>query len=292
MFAWDDLRYLAAFARHRSLSAAARQLKVDHVTVARRIAALEDALKLKLVDRRQRSYRLTGDGERIVAQASAMETAAFAVERTARGRQPEPAGEVVLSAPPGLASLLIAPQLATLRTRHPGIRLRLVGEKRTASLTRREADIALRLSRPSERDLVIRKVGALTFGLYASPGYLASHAPPAFEFIDYDDSLTAAPQQVWLQAFAGTRPIVLRASDIESHRAAARAGVGIAALPRYLGDVDEGLRRIDVASAPATRDVFIVVHRDLARAPLVRPVLDFVADCLKVLRPTGPRRTS
>lgn len=284
MLAWDDLRYLAVFARQRSLSAAARQLKVDHVTVGRRINALEAALNLKLVDRRQRSYLLTADGERIARLADAMETAAFAVERAARSRQPELSGEVAISAPPGLASMLIAPRLAVLRGRHPGLRIRLIGEKRTASLSRREADVAVRLSRPAEPELVIRKVGSLSFRLYASPHYLASRAPSAFEFIDYEDSLSGAPQQLWLQAIAGPRPVVLRASDIESHRAAARAGVGVAVLPRYLGDDDDGLRRIDVASDPPARDIFLAVHRDLARAPLVRPVLDFVAACFKALR--------
>ena len=100
MFDWEDLRYFATFAREKSLSAAARHLKVDHATVARRIASLESALNLKLVDRRPRSYDLTANGERIAALGSKMEDEAFAVGRAAMAGQMGLTGEVSVSAPP------------------------------------------------------------------------------------------------------------------------------------------------------------------------------------------------
>jgi DNA-binding transcriptional LysR family regulator len=279
MFDWEDLRHFAALAREKSLSAAARRLKVDHATVARRIAALESSLHLKLVDRRPRSYALTADGERIAALAARMEGDAFAVGRAARAAQPGLVGEVAISAPPSLASALIAPHLGVLRTRHPDINLRLAGEKHFASLSRREADLAVRLSRPTEAALVTRKIGTIAFALYASADYLAGHSSEAFAFIGYDESLEDVPQQRWLTTIAGTRPIVLRTNDLESQRAAVRAGVGVAALPSYLGDPDGDLRRVDAGRKPVTREVFLVVHRDLRRTPLVRTVMDFLIDC-------------
>src|SRR5262249_51527761 len=112
MFDWEDLRYFAALTREGSLSAAARALKVDHATVARRVAALEDALGMKLVDRRGRSYELTADGERIAALASRMEDEADTIGRAARAVRPGLTGEVSISAPPNLASTFIAPRLA------------------------------------------------------------------------------------------------------------------------------------------------------------------------------------
>jgi DNA-binding transcriptional LysR family regulator len=279
MFDWEDLRHFAALAREHTLSAAARALKVDHATVARRIAALEASLGLKLVDRRPRSYVLTADGERIAAQAARMEEASFDVGRAARAAQPVLAGEVSISAPPLLASTLIAPRLAELRDAHPGIHVRLIGEKRSASLSRREADLAVRLSRPTEKRLVVRKIGTIEFRLYAAPRYLAAHEPGNFEFIGYDESLDDVPQQRLLKAAAGTRAIVLRTNDIDSQRVAARAGVGIATLPRYLGDTDAALVPLDLKMKSVTRDIWLVVHSDLRRAPPVRAVMTFLVAC-------------
>lgn len=279
MFDWEDLRHFAALAREHTLSAAARGLKVDHATVARRIAALEASLGIKLVDRRPRSYVLTADGERIAALASRMEEASFAVGRAVRAAQPGLAGEVSISAPPLLASTLIAPRLAELRKTHPDIHVRLIGEKRSASLSRREADLAVRLSRPTEKRLVVRKIGAIAFLLYATPDYLLAHEPESFEFIGYDQSLDEVPQQRWLKAAAGGRAIVLRTDDIDSQRAAARAGVGIAALPRYLGDADTALVPLDVRMKSVSRDVWLVVHGDLRRAAPVRAVMAFLVAC-------------
>jgi DNA-binding transcriptional LysR family regulator len=279
MFDWEDLRHFAALAREHTLSAAARALKVDHATVARRVAALEASFGLKLVDRRPRSYVLTADGERIAAQIARMEEASFAVDRAARAAQPVLAGEVSISAPPLLASTLIAPQLAQLRNAHPDIHVRLIGEKRSASLSRREADLAVRLSRPTEKRLVVRKIGTVEFRLYAAPRYLAAHEPESFEFIGYDESLGDVPQQRWLKAAAGRRPIVLRTNDVDSQRAAARAGVGIATLPRYLGDADAALAPLDVRMKSLTRDIWLVVHGDLRHAPPVRAVMTFLVAC-------------
>jgi DNA-binding transcriptional LysR family regulator len=278
MFDWEDLRHFAALARDKSLSAAARRLMVDHATVARRVAALEAALELKLVDRRPRTYALTADGERIAELAARMEEEAFALGRAARASKPGLTGEVAISAPPTLATTLIAPWLGPLRRRHPGICIRLDGEKRSASLLRREADIAVRLFRPSEKNLVVRKVGRLVFALYAAPAYLAEHRPADYAFIGYDDALAHLPQQHWLKALVGSRPIVARISDLDGHRMAARAGVGLAALPTYLGDADAGLARVAVRTRPATREVWLAVHSDLRRVPAVQAVMAFLGE--------------
>ena len=136
MLDWEDLRHFLMLAREGTLSAAARGLGVDHATVARRIRAIESETGLKLVDRRARSYTLTDEGRRVAATAEPMEQAAFAVGRAVQAVKPGVRGEVAISAPPSLASALIAPQIVRLRRRHPGIALKLIGEKRTASLSR------------------------------------------------------------------------------------------------------------------------------------------------------------
>jgi DNA-binding transcriptional LysR family regulator len=278
---WEDLRHFVVLAREGTLSAAARLLGVDHATVARRVAALEADTGLKLIDRRARSYQLTDDGKRIAATAMPMEQAAFAVGRAVQAAKPDLRGEVSISSPPSLANALIAPQLFRLRHRHPGIRIKLIGEKRTASLNRREADVALRLSRPREPGLIARKIGSFGFGLYGAPIYLKQTPRHALAFIAYDDSMDDAPQQKWLQAMAAGQEIVLRTNDLENQAAAARTGVGLAVLPQFLGDPDPRLERYDVAPAPPSREVWLLVHRDLRQTPLVRAVLEFLTDCIK-----------
>ncbi|MGY3237407.1 MULTISPECIES: LysR family transcriptional regulator [unclassified Bradyrhizobium] len=277
---WSDLQHFLALAREGTLSAAARSLDVDHVTVARRVAALEASTSLKLVDRRPRSYELTEDGKRLAEIGAPMAETAFAVERAALASKSEIGGEITISAPPSLANLLIAPRLVRLRQQHPGIRIKLIGEKRTASLNRREADLALRLSRPTEPGLVARKVGYFEFALYGSPDYLKATPAHAFAFVAYDSSMDEVPQQRWLMRFAGTREIVLRTNDLENQAAAARTGIGLAALPKFLGEPDPRLERHDVAGRPVGREIWLVLHRDLRRTPAIRAVASFIESCL------------
>jgi DNA-binding transcriptional LysR family regulator len=278
---WEDLHHFVTLAREGTLSAAARTLGVDHATVARRVAALEQSTGLKLVDRRARTTVLTDDGRRIAAVATPMEEAAFAVGRAAQAAKPGVDGEVSVSAPPNFASSVIAPQLVRLRAQHPGIHIKLIGEKRKASLSRREADIALRLMRPVEGGLLVRKIGSFGFSLYGAPDYLEKTPPHALSFIGYDASMAESPQEVWLRTIIGEREVVLRTNDLETQVAAACSGLGVAALPHYLGDSNPRLQRYTVTQKPISRDVWLAVHRDLRQVPAVRAVMEFLVSCLK-----------
>lgn len=281
---WDDLRHFAAFAHAKSLSAAAARLRVDHATVGRRIASLERTLGVKLVDRRARVPALTAEGERIAALVLRMEDAALGVTRAARGLAPAIGGEVSVSAPPTLANALIAPRLGTLHARHPAIRIRLLGEKRIASLARREADVSLRLVRPTEAGAVGRKLGSFVFALYGERGYVAGPRGGR-GVIAFDEDGARLPQQRALLAYAGKRgrSIVLRTNDLESQIAAARAGVGVAALPDFVAARHPELVRVRGGRAVA-RDVWLVVHEDLRAAPSVRAVIDFLVEACRALR--------
>lgn len=281
---WEDLRHFVALAREGSLSAAARALGVDHATVARRISALEADTGMKLVDRRARSYVLTDAGKRVAETATPMEDAAFAVERAALATKAGLRGAITVSSPPALTNALIAPQLYRLRQRHPGICLTLIGEKRAASLNRREADIAVRLSRPTESGLVARKVGSFGFSLYGSPQYLKETPRSAFGFISYDRSMDDSPQQQWLKAIIAGREIVLCSSDLENQVVAACTSMGLAMLPHFIGDAEPRLQRLVIDSNTVRRDVWLIVHRDLRGAPAIRAVTEFLGDCLKDLR--------
>ncbi|HEY4316576.1 MAG TPA: LysR family transcriptional regulator [Herbaspirillum sp.] len=279
MFDWEDLRHFTVFAREKSLSAAARRLKVDHVTVARRIAALEGSLGLKLVERRPRAYFLTADGERIAELGERMELESFAVQRSAAAGQSSIKGEVAVSAPPNIAAALIAPRLGELRDRYPDLRIRLDGDTRNISLVRREADIAIRLSRPTDQELVVRKLATVAFSLYAAQAYLAANGAGVHAYIGYDASMDATPQQAWLHLQAGDAPIVLRSNDLAIQAAAAAAGMGIAVLPDFMGGRDQHLVRLPHAGAGLEREVWVAVHSDLRHAPRIQAVMAFLAEC-------------
>jgi DNA-binding transcriptional LysR family regulator len=292
MFDWEDLRYFSVFAQEGSLSGAARRLDVDHVTVARRILALETSLRLKLVDRRKRAYLLTGEGERIAELGARMEQESFAVERTAAAGQTGVSGDVTISAPPSMAAAIIAPRLAGLREQHPALRVCLTGATRMASLARREADLAVRLSRPTEGDLVVRKLGTVAFSLYGAASYVNAVAPADYGFVAYDDSMEGSPQQDWLIQQAGDRPVVMLSNELEIQAAAVRAGVGIAALPAFLGDRDGSLKRVKCKGKRFEREIWLAVHADIRRAPRIQAVMEFLGACFTreagVALPRGP----
>ncbi len=272
---WDDIRLFLALAREGSLSAASRQLKVDHSTVARRIAGLEKRLGLRLFDRLARGYVLTEEGGTLLAAAERMETDALALERQASSRLAM-RGNVRISTSPMLATLYLTPRLADFPRQHPDIRIALSGSNRVVDLNRREADIALRLTKPSESGLIARRMGAVGFGLYASPSYLAAHRPKDYGFIGYDETLGQISQQHWLEQQLDGRPIVFLCSDMTTMYHAACAGIGVAVLPHFAGAADPHLRRVAPDAGAPDREIWLLVHPDLRRAPRIRVVMDYL----------------
>jgi DNA-binding transcriptional LysR family regulator len=174
----------------------------------------------------------------------------------------------------------MARQVAALRRRHPGIELALAGDKRSVSLGRREADLAIRLSRPGERGGYARKIGTLRFALYGAHGYAQERPPEAYEFIGYDDDLEHLPQEKFLHAYAGERAFAFRSNDIVSLQAAARDGLGIALLPSFMAEPDAALARLGGPQDVFSRDLWLVVHGDLRRSPPIRAVMDFLAEVI------------
>jgi DNA-binding transcriptional LysR family regulator len=274
---WEDLRHFAALSETGSLSGAARLIGVEHATVARRVARLEAQTGLKLVDRRGRRFRLTVEGEKIAGILHAMQEAAAAVERAKAGRQSPLVADVTISAPPAYAAARLARPLADLRRQHPGIRVRVIGETRQASLNRREADIAIRLSRPAVGDLTCIKIGESQFRLYASMSYLEATPIAAWEFVAYDEALDAAPQQARLLSLLKGRAIGLRASTLEMQTAFLLAHGGVGMLPDFVADGQDGLVVVDPDEPPLTREVWMVVHTDMKDAPPIRAVMDGIA---------------
>jgi DNA-binding transcriptional LysR family regulator len=278
---WEDVRYFVALARHGSLSAAARALRVNHATVARRIAGLEATLGRSLFDRRASGYALTGDGKAVHDEALAMERAAVGVlDRAAAGTAIR--GLVRLTTIRSLADYFLIDRLGALHRRHPELELEVLVEARVLSLARREADVALRAGRPADSDLLARRAGRLSFAFFASRrlarALRAGEAPP---LIGYDEASTFVAEGVWLnRRFAGRR-FSFRSNSHTSQAAAARAGLGVALLPRFLGAGDPALVEVEHGELPPDRELWLLVRSDLARVPRVRAVVDYVVELLR-----------
>jgi len=270
---WDDLRHFLALAQSGTFLGAARQLGVEHATVSRRVLSLEARLGRRLVDRRGRRVVLTADGEQVARHAALIAAQTAAVEQLGRSSATELQGHVRISAPPALSSVLLAEPIAAVRREHPSIHITLVGEKRLASLDRREADIAVRLSRPDQGDYSIVKLGEMSFNLYASRRYLDTVAPSDWTFIGYDESMNASPQQMRLIELADGRPIALRSSVLEFQVAAASLESGVVMLPDFAATGPGDLERVREDHA-LVREIWLVVHTGIKDVPSVRAVTD------------------
>jgi DNA-binding transcriptional LysR family regulator len=276
---WDDVRYFLELARQGSLTAAARVLAVEHSTVARRVAALEKRIGLRLFDRLPKSWSLTQEGDELLQHARRIEDEAHAFSRASLSVSTL-RGVVRISAPPVFASHFLVPRLAGMRQRWPGITIEVIGEAREANLFRREADLALRMSRPTEPGLATRPLAEIGYGLYAAPKWIDCPQEER-EFIGYDDSLRDTPQQQWLEKKAAGRAFVLRSNDLAALYQACRAGLGISALPHFLARDDQALMQIPGQGSPSSRSVWMVVHPDVRRSSRVKAVGDAVSEMLQ-----------
>lgn len=245
---WEDARVFVALARHGSLSATARALGVNHATVARRITALETTLGARLFDRRSDGYGLTAAGMDALEAAEAMEKAAARLARAPR--EPSLSGLVRISATPSLADGFLVPRLGALAARYPAIDVEIISERRLASLSRREADIALRLGMPGDGAVVARRLVTIGFGYYAAPAHAATLADGAAPvFVGFDAANAHLPEAAFLARHFPRARLAFRANSQFTQAQAAAAGLGVALLPHFIGATLPGL--VPVALAPA-----------------------------------------
>jgi DNA-binding transcriptional LysR family regulator len=272
---WEDVRYFVALTRHGSLSATARGLRVTHATVARRLTSLETNLGRALFERRAKGYVLTAEGKAVLDEASAMEEAALSVLRRL-DTSTELNGLVRFTVASVLAEGFIIDRLGEFHERYPALDLELIGDARVISLAKREADIALRLGSSKDSDLVARCVGKIAFGLYAAPAYRDKlEAGHTAAFIGYGDDSDFIFEASWLARRFSDKRFAFRTNSQMSQAAAARAGYGIALLPRYLADDDPGLVQISLEEPMPDRDVWLLFRRDLRGVPRIRAVADY-----------------
>jgi DNA-binding transcriptional LysR family regulator len=284
---WDDVRFFLAVARAGSLSGAARVLGVGHVTVGRRIALLEKRLGVTVLQRTPDGFEVTSAGEAILRRCIAMENAALDLERAAAGRDSLAVGSIRLTATEALAHRVIAPAIAELRKNHPDLRVDLAVGVRSLDIARREADLAVRVGRPSGSGLVCRKLGEVGYSLYASRSYIAKHrTPQRGEGLAGHDLITftgapAATSPFFMNESLDEARIALRCDNPLIQVQAAAKGIGIAELACFLGDDCADLVRIWPGEPPALRSVWLVLHEDLRRSARIRVLSSMIGDTFR-----------
>jgi DNA-binding transcriptional LysR family regulator len=287
MLDWDDLRHFLAIARLGSLSAAARSLGVRQSTMGRRLAALENRTGAKLLQRTPRGYVLTPAGEAILGNVERIEGEALAVERVITGKDVRLEGNIRVTTVETLAAEILTPLFHAFQEAYPGITLELVTDARNLSLTKREAEVALRLSRPTQQELAARRVTDFSVAIYAAQSYLDRYGQPDFSAgapghrrILVQEDLLQMPDMQWFQTMTAQADVVLRSNSRFTQVAAAVDGMGLACLARYLGD-GRPLVRLPSPVMPPLREIWMVVHQDIRHMPRIRAFTEFLTAALK-----------
>jgi DNA-binding transcriptional LysR family regulator len=286
---WEQVRLFLAVARERSLSGASARLALDVSTVSRRLDRLEQEVGSALFDRTRDGTSATALAEQMLPHAEEMELAAIQFASAGASVETEVEGTVRLTVLPGVADAFVAPALAKLAARYPRLVLELDASIGYADLTRREADIAIRATRPTSGDLVALKLVTTRSVPLASHDYARAlgklKSLDAARWIAWGHDLPHLPDAEWLRKHAPAVTPVLRTSHIQSQLAAARAGLGVVVAPRQLGG--EGLvevahaRALDAAWAQLPESsLWLVGHRALRRVPRVAAVWDYVVETI------------
>ena len=230
-------------------------------------------------------YALTEQGRALLERAATVETSIVELETAAAGRASELEGTVRLATAENLASFVIIPALPAFREHCPNIALEIVTGVAPVNLTRREADLAVRLVRPTSGNVTLRRLGTLGYGLYGSPEYVATRRTSADaapfdgdDFVGWAEDFAHLPAARWLQRRLAGRAPVLATHSLYTQIVAARAGLGLALVPHAFAADDPALACAALDGPGFEETIWLVTHRNLADAAPVRAVSEFLAE--------------
>ena len=270
---WDDFRFFLAVARQGSLSGAARALGVNHTTVLRRVAGLEGAAGVRLFERLPAGYALTEAGEEVLAIAARVEEDIAAADRRLSGKDSRIGGSLSVTTVDILALHMLPRPMAAFRALRPEIQVNLMVAEARLSLSKREADIAVRPTLKPPDSLVGRAVSGMAFAVYGTD-------PGLPDWIALDDGFAHTAMARWMKRRAPADRIVHRVNSVAALHASARAGIGLALLPCGLGDSAPELRRVGGIVEEVESRIWLLTHEDLRQMGRVRVFLDFMAGAL------------
>ncbi len=279
---WDGLQVFLAVARVGRVSAAAHRLGVEHTTVARRIDALEKSLGVQLFYRTTRGYALTPRGQSVLATAEAMERSALTVEARARENSGALTGRVRVAMPPEYGSHWLGPRLPDFRSAYPQIELQILVGTRERDLSRGEADLAVQPPRPTQTGMIAFRIGRASTRLYASRSVVTDKRLRVRRLEDlrglpllvYTPPFQVLQNARWFQPILASATIALETNSTHALLASARAGAGIAVLPRFVAREHDDL--LAVSADVCSHDLLVITHPEVRRDPRVRATADFL----------------
>lgn len=281
---WDDIKFVLSVARWGGVRSAAQHLKVHHSTVSRRIEALESTLNVRLFDRLPEGLVLTAAGERLTAVAKDFDARLSDAARELSGLDTELSGVLTVTMGEPVARLCIGPRLDEFCAVYPQLELRFLITYDTLDVSRREADVAIRMDNNPPDTLVGKRLFAYFQSLYAAPEYLAQHdlakEPETARWIGWGADDGPHPSWTAQTPFPNT-PAWGSFTDLSVQVAAAKAGLGLAMLPCMVADPEPGLTRLPNAPTYPARDIWLLTHNDLRKTARVKAFMDFAENCLR-----------
>jgi DNA-binding transcriptional LysR family regulator len=290
MVEWNDFSFALAIARAGNLAAASRALGIDHSTTFRRLNALEKRIGTKIFERLPTGYRPTPSGETLLDAAERMEAEAIAIDRDLFGRDTRLAGKLRVTSSETLAFRILTSEIARFREAHPGIEVELTLDNRSVDLSRREADVALRAVRPREPQLFGRRLSDILWAPYATPAVLSKATGKrdfaGLNFVGWAETAQGIRAASWIETNIPREAIVYRSSSVLNQLAAAKAGMGLAILPCYLGDPEPDIERAAPPLSDLKTELWLVTHQALKGSARVRAFMDFVGEGIRKALPT------
>ncbi len=284
---WDDLRVVLAIAEAGTLSGAGRRLGLSHATVFRRLGDIEGRLGVKLFDRGRGGYAPTLAGEAAAAAARRVESEVLDIERRVVGQDLRPSGTVRVTTTDTLLAGLLSTVFGDFRRAHPDIDLEVAVSNQLFSLSRREADVAVRPASSPPETLVGRRIGTIAQAVYAPRELVGDRLAetaddiPGADWIGPDEGMAYRGLERWMAARGLDTRCRCRVDSLFGIFALARQGAGLAALPCYLAEGDARLVRLGGPIPELATDLWLLTHPDLRRTVRVRAFLDFVAEAAK-----------
>lgn len=268
MMNWDDLRLFLAIARTGSISGAARHLGVQHSTVSRRIRQFEDKLGTRLIDRKNGHYELTSAGEHLKEASQRIESEVLAVDGNLVGKDTQQVGPLKVAALNNMASTILMPMFASFNRKLPQVELHIIVSNIDASLSQREADVAIRLTNTPSETLVGKRIVTVASCIYGSRDYLSQvkkqNCTPRWIGVE-----CCSFHKTWTRQLCQEHSHHFYSDDTQLTQAALREGMGVSILPCFMGDTDPHLQRYGEPDPDFNLGLWVLLHPDLKRTSRV-----------------------
>lgn len=279
---WNDVRIFLAIARAHSLNGAARATGQSQPTMGRRLKTLERDLGHALFQRGAEGFVLTDEGAALLPHAERMEEESLTIERELAGQEQQLEGQLRVASSDWFGVHLLTPVFAEFAKANPRVTIELVTDARLFNLARREADLAFRIQAFAEPDVIQRRLMTIPYGLYAAKGRSRplSDGGAGCALITLDAAYRDFPDARWLRQALPKAHVAFTSNSREAQARMCAEGVGLAVLPRPLGDGFAGLRCLKTDTPPPSRDVWVGYHRDLRQLRRLRALLDLAIERL------------